>query len=640
MRSDADFRTDINALRALAVTGVVLFHLDLPILTGGFAGVDVFFVISGYLMTKIILTNLQAGRFSLGAFFLARVRRIVPGLAVLVAGLLVIGWFSLPPRDFALLGRDAFASLTFTSNVIFAKKIDYFNQAQGFPSWLLHTWSLSLEWQFYLLYPIIVAAAYRIGGLIACKTVIVALGLVSGLLYLWLTAMQSPQAFYSLPARMWILSAGAMLFLWPRMSPSLSLSVLGLSLVLLSYLGIGGSQSAVATIISVIGAVLYIHGAAKSSWHGWRPVALLGAWSYSIYLWHWPIMQGFAWVGASGTLSLIAQVAVSILLGGLSFRFVESAFLAGSLGTGRARILVMLTAVVFSAAFARVVEEADGFPSRIAEALRPALVASQSTFARQAECMDSSEGCRIGAAAKAGVAVWGDSHASAMGPAFENGLRAASLGGVLFAKSACPPILGWTPKPPGRLFKGWSVERCQTHNRAVHNAILAGDDISHVFLVGNWMLYSKPETRAYGGPTDTEMSGTEKAEYLASSMVNTACSLVRAGKTVHLVAPVPNMPFSQAQQDLRSGFVAMAERKAEVSLRDYESAISIFRSAELRARSECSINVIEVWPDLCGAYSCSATFGNAYTFSDDNHLTVAGSELLTHMIHGAIRRPQ
>ena len=155
------FRADINGLRAWAVIFVVLYHFGVPGVTGGFAGVDVFFVISGYLMTAVVVKGLRTGRFNLWQFYLARARRIWPALIVLCAVLLALGWFVLMPEEYRALGKHARDSLLFSSNLRYLKEAGYFAVASE-QKWLLHTWSLSVEWQFYLIFPLIMAALWRL----------------------------------------------------------------------------------------------------------------------------------------------------------------------------------------------------------------------------------------------------------------------------------------------------------------------------------------------------------------------------------------------------------------------------------------------------------------------------------------------
>jgi peptidoglycan/LPS O-acetylase OafA/YrhL len=148
------FRVDINGLRAIAIIGVVLYHFNHEWLSGGFSGVDVFFVISGFLMTSIIFRGLESNSFSLFKFYVDRANRIIPALAFLCFVLVVFGWFYLAPIDYKPLGKHVLSSMEFSSNVTYLSESGYFDNV-AYSKWLLHTWSLSVEWQFYILFPVI-----------------------------------------------------------------------------------------------------------------------------------------------------------------------------------------------------------------------------------------------------------------------------------------------------------------------------------------------------------------------------------------------------------------------------------------------------------------------------------------------------
>lgn len=149
-----NFRYDINGLRAIAVLVVVIFHFLPTYLTGGFVGVDVFFVISGFLMTSIIFNGLANNKFNLFKFYVSRANRIIPALGVLCLILVILGWFFLPPTEYKSLGKHIVGSITFLSNIFYWQESGYFD-ASSHEKWLLHTWSLSVEWQFYIIYPVI-----------------------------------------------------------------------------------------------------------------------------------------------------------------------------------------------------------------------------------------------------------------------------------------------------------------------------------------------------------------------------------------------------------------------------------------------------------------------------------------------------
>lgn len=158
-----EFRKDINGLRALAVISVVLYHFDTPFFSGGFSGVDIFFVISGFLMTGIIYSRLEDNNFSFILFYLDRAKRIIPALSSTCLLVFAACWFFLTPTDFETLGRHIYSSLLFVSNIIYLEEINYFDISAS-QKWLLHTWSLSVEWQFYILLPMLIIIIYKINS--------------------------------------------------------------------------------------------------------------------------------------------------------------------------------------------------------------------------------------------------------------------------------------------------------------------------------------------------------------------------------------------------------------------------------------------------------------------------------------------
>ena len=325
-----NFRTDINGLRAIAVLGVAAFHFLGNALPGGFAGVDVFFVISGFLMSSIIFRGLETNSFKITDFYLARARRIVPALTVVCLALLAMGWFFLHPIDFGTLGKHAAGSLSFTSNFVYLKESGYFDQASR-EKWLLHTWSLSVEWQFYVVYPIALVLLRKLMPLRQLRYVLI-LGTVASFgLCVYASARWPSSAFFLLPTRAWEMLAGGLAFLYPfnlsKMAKQLA-EALGLLLIIISYLGL---SEAVAwpgywAALPVAGTVLIVAAHREHSRVTGNAVfQWLGTSSYSIYLWHWPVV---VWLNYAGRSSDPAWILVGILLsfslGALSYYVVEN----------------------------------------------------------------------------------------------------------------------------------------------------------------------------------------------------------------------------------------------------------------------------------------------------------------------------
>ncbi|MCO8168840.1 acyltransferase [Pseudomonas sp. 21LCFQ02] len=323
------FRKDINGLRAIAVLGVLLYHFHPAWLPGGFAGVDVFFVISGYLITGIVLRGLGNQSFSLVQFYRSRAQRIIPALAVLCLVLLGGGWFYLLPLDYAALGKHVAASLGFVSNIVYWREAGYFT-ADAHEKWLLHTWSLSVEWQFYLLYPVVLLLLKRLVGLNALRGWIVAGCLASFALCLAASRYWPEPAFYLLPTRAWELLLGAVACVFPvKLKPAQQrwLEGLGLGLILFSFAFIKVQQtwSGYLVLLPVLGTWAMIAAARQDSPVTGNPLAQwLGSLSYSLYLWHWPVVVVMNYAGWLGdTRNVMLGMSAALLLGMASYRLVE-----------------------------------------------------------------------------------------------------------------------------------------------------------------------------------------------------------------------------------------------------------------------------------------------------------------------------
>lgn len=355
------FRNDVNALRALAVALVILFHYKVPGFQAGFIGVDIFFVISGYLMTKLIWTGLDNGSFSYSNFIVARVARIWPALIFLMLALFVAMFYLLPPVDYLEYAKQARAAALFVSNHYFARDAGYF-ATQVDERWLLHTWSLSAEWQFYLLYPVYLSIVYlagkrlglidRVGNLNLLSFALLVLIGASLTLSIYFTPLKPTSAFYKLPFRAWEMASGGLLL---AMAPALKRFVQGHRnrLYLLALLLLAASLSAGAyghweeawpgalALWPVLASLIFLAAHADASlpepsWLKLAPIQAIGLWSYSIYLWHWPLLIGLNFLEvpeAHRPLFDAGAIGFSVMLGWASFRYVEKRFKIQSEGS-------------------------------------------------------------------------------------------------------------------------------------------------------------------------------------------------------------------------------------------------------------------------------------------------------------------
>ncbi|WP_295894147.1 acyltransferase family protein [uncultured Vibrio sp.] len=321
-----NFRYDINGLRAIAVLAVVFFHFKPTWVPGGFAGVDVFFVISGFLMTSIIFRGLEEHNFNLLKFYLARARRIVPALAALCLALLIFGWFYLTPIDYQLLTKHILSSMSFLSNIIYWSEAGYFDVASH-DKWLLHTWSLSAEWQFYILYPVILVVLKRFLSLVQLKQLVV-VGTILGFGLSVVATMKWPiSSYYLLPTRAWEMMVGGVAYLYPWIISDIKKKLtnfIGLTLILATYVFAYSEipWPGYFALLPVLGTYLVIVANQQSSLITNNIVfQLIGKWSYSIYLWHWPVVVFGSYFSIEYW--LLYGLAISIALGFISFNFVE-----------------------------------------------------------------------------------------------------------------------------------------------------------------------------------------------------------------------------------------------------------------------------------------------------------------------------
>lgn len=287
------FRKDINGLRAIAVLAVVIFHYNSNWLTGGFSGVDVFFVISGYLMTSIIFRGMENNNFSYKDFLYSRIKRIIPALMVLIACLLFFGFLFLEPMSYQMLGKHSFFSLLFTSNIAYWLESGYFD-INSSKKLLLHTWSLSVEWQFYLIYPAILIFLKKIISLKKIKYVCFVIFLISFIVSLYISKYNPSFSYFMLPTRAWELMLGGLAFIYPLRTKNTikqAVTLIGLVLIITSFFVVSENDfwPGYMALLPVTGTYLCILSG-KNSLFSLPPLQFIGKYSYSIYLIHWSLL--------------------------------------------------------------------------------------------------------------------------------------------------------------------------------------------------------------------------------------------------------------------------------------------------------------------------------------------------------------
>lgn len=330
------FRKDINGLRAIAIIAVVLYHANPAWIPGGMAGVDVFFVISGFLMTSIIFKGMEQEKFSIFKFYIARANRIIPPLVVLCFILLSIGWLCIPPFEHKVLIKHIVSSLGFFSNFIYADELYNAEKLQeSFPSlWLLHTWSLSVEWQFYLVYPLILIVMYQFLSIQTIKKILIFFAIVCFIMGVIASYTNAYKAYYFLHNRAWAMMFGGIAYLYPIKLVNHQRKLaewLGLMLIIGTYVLFPGRYSFTPwpgyfALFPVIGAFWVIQAQNNESFiTGNAFFQHLGSCSYSIYLWHLPIVLSVEYFKLNHYLIYLA-ILFSFLLGFISHKYTEKMY--------------------------------------------------------------------------------------------------------------------------------------------------------------------------------------------------------------------------------------------------------------------------------------------------------------------------
>ena len=624
------FRPDVEGLRAVAILPVVLYHAAHGLAPGGFVGVDVFFVISGYLITGIIAGELNEGRFSLASFYERRVRRIFPALFFMLAGACLLAFLTLPPQALREFAKTVISTVLFSSNIQFLQLSGYFD-GSGDLKPLLHTWSLAVEEQFYIGFPLLMLIIYRWfrSKLLPILALATLLALAKSL---WVFHKAPMAAFYLTPNRAIELLVGVMLSVavLPELKHRLGRELctgLGLLLILGCVMCYDAASPFPGwrALVPCVGAALIILGGRDGdstvrTLLSLGPIRYVGAISYALYLWHWPLLvftQHYTF-GEPSRAQLMTAVAAAFVLAAISGRFIERPFRQQSAqGNGRRRVFLTgaTTAACFGALAAAAVA-ADGVPQRFSPAALTMFQYSKSYNPRRPEChgedyraIPYERSCLYGAAnAEPDVAVWGDSYGAELVVGLGELAQRSGRTVMQLTSSACPPAMRYSPiiRP-----------NCAAHNDAVMSDLAADRRISQVILVANYEEYLQDHWQT-----------------LAAGLNAAVASLVAAGKQVTLVYPMPifHYPVPDALGELVSRGLKPSQltvSRAEY-LRVNELPIATLNVVAGRFR----VAKIDPTESLCRGIVCLAYDGHTALYWDAYHVSVSGGRLVAAEFNG------
>lgn len=615
------YRADIDGLRAAAVLGVIAYHAAPASFPGGFVGVDVFFVISGFLISTIILREIEAGSFSLAIFYARRLRRLLPALAVVLAATALIGWFYLLPHEFSALGKHMLAGTAFFSNFSLKREAGYFDAAAEEKP-LLHLWSLGIEEQFYLLWPLLLLAVRNRRALTVAATIIVTASFAACVS----TSYRNLSSAFFLPQfRIWELSVGALVALASlhllearklRASVAATLSAAGLALLIAAacILNDKSIYPGYLALWPVAAAVLTIAAGPTAAFNRLilsHPLAVgIGLISYPLYLWHWPLLS----IAHILKVEHAPYVTAAIVAGTFILALLTHLFIEKPMRRGGTRVLVPTVMAMTCLAVTGLAMRGTLIEPRLNELQFAELSAAANDWSfpdglsRDARVKDFKfyrKGNGPGT-----VVFFGDSHAQQYWPRIQELTLGAEAPPVVFAtRGGCPPILGldYKRKPDCQGL----VERTM--------ALALEPEVSTVVFSAVWFIYFDSadfEMQGVGSLSPGSPAWVAALGRLSDEMG----SLVSRGKRVYLVlgSPVDLSPFSAFQRE-PSGKAEL--RKVELTSADIDRKWGAIRAGLRSAALSAGARIIDPIAAMCKGGPCASTDALGHPiYRDGTHL--------------------
>lgn len=647
------YRKEIDGLRAVAVIPVVLFHAGLTWFSGGFVGVDIFFVISGFLITTLIIQDEERGTFSIVDFYERRARRIIPALMFVVLCTFLPAWYWLMPYELESYSKSLVAVPVFLSNLLFWLESGYFDtESENKP--LLHTWSLAVEEQYYVIFPLLIMLFWRHGR--GAITILLGVIFLISLTFSEWGWRYAPDAnYYLIPFRAWEIMVGAFAAimslrkpLWTRVSIPLKelLAGVGICLVVLSIFCFDHTTPfpSLFALIPTVGTAMILLFATAERGVGkllsLRLLVFVGLISYSLYLWHQPILafMHLRLIREVGLLDILLAVIASFLAAYITYRFVETPFRLRQRFSRNKIFQLSGTASLLVIALGLTGYLAQGFPSRL-----PVEGWGEKRHFTPAPCRDRADSpyprkCVLGSrdAESPTFALWGDSFASSLYQALDEKGRRDGTKGWQFIKHSCPSIIGVERNEPLRLGIDFDSS-CKTQNENALQLIASEPAIKTVILTSAYNYYLREQDSGelilvVRNNDGSLPSYAENKARLKKALINTIEALVKVGKEVILV-----LPHQTDRGRIQIGVKrALFERKIDPQAFEFEAPkikMEIDATDFRLPNNWEQVTLIDPNKLFCQEDgNCSFLYENAVQLFDGSHFSLQGSRRLVELI--------
>lgn len=649
-----NYRKDIDGLRAIAVISVILFHSGFEIFSGGFVGVDIFFVISGFLITKIIYKEIEAGEFSIARFYERRIRRIFPALFAVIVFCFVIGFMFYGPDEYMRVAKSIRYTIVFFSNYLFARKTGYFDTSSEFEP-LLHTWSLAVEEQYYIVFP---AILYAVAKYLKQQYIIVLSIIFIFSLVLSVLSVEANQhrAFFSTEVRTWELILGSLIAInaFPRIHNiqiKNILSLTGLCFILISVFLYDGETvfPGYSALLPTIGSGLIIYSGLQGSNDylvgrllSIKPVVFIGLISYSLYMWHWPLLviTKHLLIRPLDTNEIFLMLAVIGLVSYLSWKYIEQPFRSDNLIKGRKKLFrITIMIMCFFFILCLIIKATDGLSTSRGHQ-------EDVIWEKWSECSKETaassfggRSCLLGDSRKSpSFMLWSDSHGKALAHGLDLSASKFEVSGKIASANGCSPIMD---------VRNLLNEECYEVNHSVFNYISDHPELKTIVLIGRWAreidgnsygVERKEKVVLVDALANNEKNTNESNELVVTiGLKRTVQRLLELNRQVVLVSQVPAVGYNVPSVD----FVATKMDKdinaiISPSILDYKKrnapVVKLFN--QLKGKG---VKIIEPWQLLCDDTKCRVKNDIGLLYRDDDHLSSIGSKVVSPMFDEIFR---